>query len=129
MIKAGREKELELGSLDARRDWSFAGDFVRGMHLIVSQPQPDDYVLASGVSHSVREFCELAFAKAGLDYHRHVATSPELARASDPLGRVGDPRKAESRLGWRRQVSFDGLISMMVEHDLATARNESGIGA
>lgn len=129
LIRAGRQKRLELGSLDARRDWSFAGDFVRAMLLIIGHPQPDDYVLASGVAHSVREFCEIAFVHAGLDYRHLVEVTPDLARTSDPQNRVGDPRKAESRLGWKRQVTFEGLISMMVDHDLSIEENESGIRA
>jgi GDPmannose 4,6-dehydratase len=128
-IKTGRQKRLELGSLDAQRDWSFAGDFVRAMLLIVAHPQPDDYVLASGVAHSVGEFCEIAFAHAGLDYRQLVAATPDHTRPADPRNRVGDPRKAESRLGWKRQVTFEGLISMMVDHDLSLVRNESGVRA
>lgn len=124
MIKAGRQDQLELGSLYARRDWSFAGDFVRAMMLIVAHPQPDDYVLASGVSHSVGEFCEIAFARAGLDYRRFVTTTPDLARATDSWDRVGNPQKAESQLGWRRRISFDDLVSMMVDYDLSITRQE-----
>ena len=127
LIRAGRQKRLDLGSLDAQRDWSFAGDFVRAMALIVAHPQPDDYVLASGTAHSVREFCEVAFARAGLDFREFVAAAPDLARPSDPRNRVGDPRKAESRLKWKRLVTFEGLISMMVDHDLSVVRNETGI--
>jgi len=127
LIKAGRQKGLELGNLDARRDWSFAGDFVRAMLLIVAHPQPDDYVLASGVAHSVGEFCDIAFTRAGLDYRQFVTATPDHTRLADPRNRVGDPRKAESRLGWKRQVTFEGLISMMVDHDLSLVSNESGI--
>jgi len=127
LIKTGRQRGLELGSLDARRDWSFAGDFVRAMPLIVAHPQPDDYVLASGVAHSVEEFCEIAFTRAGLDYRQLVAATPDHTRPADPRNRVGDPRKAESRLGWKRQVSFEGLIAMMVDHDLSAVKNESGL--
>jgi GDPmannose 4,6-dehydratase len=99
------------------------------MLLIVAHPQPDDYVLASGVAHSVGEFCEIAFAHAGLDYRQLVAATPDHTRPADPRNRVGDPRKAESRLGWKRQVTFEGLISMMVDHDLSLVRNESGVRA
>lgn len=127
LIKAGRQKRLELGGLESQRDWSFAGDFVRAMLLIVAHPQADDYVLASGVTHSVREFCDIAFSRAGLDYARLVVVVPDLARSLDPQNRVGDPRKAEGRLGWKRQVSFEGLISMMVDHDLSIVKNESEI--
>jgi GDPmannose 4,6-dehydratase len=127
LIKTGQQDRLELGSLDARRDWSFAGDFVSAMRLIVAYSQPDDYVLACGQGHSVREFCEVAFAKAGLDYRRFVVTTPALARVSDPRDRVGDPRKAENRLGWQRKVTFEGLVSMMVDHDLSIASHESGV--
>jgi GDPmannose 4,6-dehydratase len=129
LIKAGRQDRLELGSMDARRDWSFAGDFVRAMSLIVAYPEPDDYVLASGAAHSVREFCDIAFARVGLDYRLFVVATPALARASDPRDRVGDPRKAESRLGWRRQLGFEDLVAMMVDHDLSVAKNESRVRA
>jgi GDPmannose 4,6-dehydratase len=129
LIKAGRQDRLELGSLDARRDWSFAGDFVRAMLLIVAHPQPDDYVLASGASHSVGEFCDVAFARAGLDYRRFVVTTPALARVADSRDRVGDPQKAESRLDWRRQVGFENLVSMMVDHDLLIEKKQTGICA
>lgn len=122
MIKAGRQDHLELGNLHARRDWSFAGDFVHAMSLIVSRPQPDDYVLASGVSHSVGEFCDIAFARAGLDYRRFVVTTPTLTRTADSWDRVGNPQKAESQLGWQRRVSFENLVSMMVDHDLLAAK-------
>jgi GDPmannose 4,6-dehydratase len=127
LVKAGRQSQLELGSLDARRDWSFAGDFARAMLLIVAHPNPDDYVLASGTAHSVKEFCDIAFARAGLDYRRFVVETSGLARTADPQNRVGDPRKAESRLGWRRQVGFEQLIAMMVDHDLSIEKE--GLGA
>ncbi len=126
MIKAGRQDHLELGNLHARRDWSFAGDFVHAMSLIVSHPQPDDYVLASGVSHSVGEFCDIAFTRAGLDYRRFVVTTPTLVRTADSWDRVGNPQKVESQLGWQRRVSFEKLVSMMVDHDLLVAKKELG---
>jgi GDPmannose 4,6-dehydratase len=126
MIKTGRQDHLELGSLNARRDWSFAGDFVRAITLIVDHAQPDDYVLASGVSHSVGEFCNIAFARAGLDYRRFVFTTPTLARIADSWNRVGNPQKAEIQLGWRRRVDFESLVSMMVDHDLLVAKKEQG---
>ena len=127
LIKAGRLNQLELGSLDAQRDWSFAGDFVRAMYLIVANPQPDDYVLASGVAHSVEEFCEIAFARADLDYRRFVVVSPNQSRVSDSRNKVGDPRKAESLLGWTRKVAFEELVAMMVDHDLSLVKSESGV--
>jgi GDPmannose 4,6-dehydratase len=127
MIKAGRQEHLELGSLSVQRDWSFAGDFAQAFLLIVDHPKPDDYVLASGVRHSVMEFCEIAFARVGLDYRRYVVTSPNFLRTTDSLDRVGNPKKAESQLGWRRQVDFENLVSMMVDQDLISiGKNEQG---
>lgn len=126
MIKSGRQDHLELGSLHSRRDWSFAGDFVHAMLLIVDHSQADDYVLASGVSHSVGEFCDIAFARAGLDSRRFVITTPSLTRLADSRDRVGNSQKAESQLGWRRRVDFEKLVSMMVDHDLLVAKNEQG---
>lgn len=124
MIKTGRQDRLELGSLHARRDWSYAGDFAHAMSLIVAHLQPDDYVLASGVSHSVREFCDIAFTRAGLDYRRFVVMNPALARPADSWVRVGNPEKAESVLGWRRRVSFEDMVSMMADYDLSLAKRE-----
>jgi len=118
-IKLGLSKELRLGNLDARRDWGFAGDYVRAMWLMLQQPGPDDYVLATGETHSVRELCEEAFSHTGLDYREHVAQEAESFRAPETAQLVGDPGKAHRVLGWRRTVSFRELVRMMVDADLA----------
>ncbi|PJB31849.1 MAG: GDP-mannose 4,6-dehydratase [Deltaproteobacteria bacterium CG_4_9_14_3_um_filter_65_9] len=118
-IKLGLSKELRLGNLDARRDWGFAGDYVRAMWLMLQQPGPDDYVLATGETHSVRELCEEAFSHTGLDYREHVAQETESFRAPETAQLVGDPGKAHRVLGWRRTVSFRELVRMMVDADLA----------
>jgi GDPmannose 4,6-dehydratase len=120
-ISKGLQERLELGSLDSRRDWSFAGDFVSAMVLAVQHASADDYVLASGASHSVAQFCDAAFTRVGLDYRAHVVEAPSLQRVADSPVRVGDPGKAERQLGWRRQVDFEGLVRMMVDADLAAA--------
>ena len=117
-IKLGLADELRLGNLDARRDWGHAADYVRGMHLMLQQPIPDDYVLATGQTHTVREFCELAFAEVGLDYRDHVAVDPRFFRPAEPVQLVGDPTKAMTVLGWTPQYTFPELVSEMVRHDL-----------
>ncbi len=116
-VKAGLAQTLTLGNIDGRRDWSFAGDLVRGMWLMLEQPEPKDYVLASGETHSVREFCELAFRRLGLDYRNHVMLDPAEQRAADTIELRGDPSKARARLGWRAAVGFEDLVFMMVDAD------------
>jgi GDPmannose 4,6-dehydratase len=117
-IKAGRAKELKLGNLDARRDWGHARDYVTAMHLILQQDSPDDYVVATGESHSVREFCRLAFAEAGLDYAEWVTTDPAVYRPAEVDLLVGDAAKARKLLNWRPTVDFEGLVREMVHSDL-----------
>ena len=117
-IKAGLATELRLGNLDACRDWGFAGDYVEAMWLMLQQPKPDDYVVATGETHSVREFCQLAFARAGLDWERRVIVDPALVRPADVDLLVGDASKARRVLGWRSKTSFRGLVEMMVDADL-----------
>jgi GDPmannose 4,6-dehydratase len=124
LIRAGRQEKLALGSLGSQRDWSFAGDFVRAMQLIVAHPEPGDYVLASGIAHSVRDFCEIAFRHAGLDYRDYVAEASEYSRAHEVATRVGNPSKATTTLGWKPRVSFRGLVEMMVDHDIKVAARE-----
>ena len=124
-IKLGLADTLPLGNLDAQRDWGFAGDYVRAMWLMLQQPEPDDYVIATGDPHSVREFCEIAFAQVGLDYRDHVVVDPKLVRPAEVDLLVGDASKAKERLGWTATVDFRGLIKMMVDADLA--RLEVGI--
>ena len=118
-IKLGRQQELVLGNLDASRDWGFAGDYARAMHLMLQQPQPEDYVVATGRTHSVREFCELAFAHVGLDWREYVKTDPKFERPAEVDYLVGDASKARRKLGWKPTVDFEGLVHMMVDADLA----------
>jgi len=119
-IKAGLERSLSLGNLDGRRDWSFAGDIVHGMWLMLEQSHAEDYVLASGETHSVRELCELAFSRLGLKYEDYVVTDPRQEREADIVELRGDPSKARLRLGWKPKVSFRELVHMMVDADYGT---------
>jgi GDPmannose 4,6-dehydratase len=121
-IKLGLAKELRLGNLDAKRDWGFAGDYVRAMWLMLQQPEPDDYVIATGQTHSVREFVQEAFAHVGLDWQRHVVTDPSLIRPAEVDLLVGNAEKARSQLGWKPEVDFRGLVRMMVDADLSRLR-------
>ena len=127
MASMGDSSPLELGSLDARRDWSFAGDFAEAMRLMVAAERPDDYVLASGVSHSVADFCELAYRRVGLDYRDHVRSVPGLTRVADNSTRVGDASKARRELGWQARVEFKGLVHMMVDADVEHLKAGEGI--
>src|SRR5215204_3936775 len=117
-IKLGVDRELRLGNLEARRDWGFAGDYVRAMHLMLQQPFPGDYVVATGETHSVRELVELAFAAVDLDWEQYVRTDPRFVRPAEVDLLKADPAKARERLGWKPTVSFEGLVQMMVEADL-----------
>ncbi len=117
-IKRGFQKELRLGNLEARRDWGFAGDYVRAMWMMLRQKAPDDYVIATGVNHSVREFCEVAFDHAGLDWKRHVRVDRSLFRPAEVNTLCGNPAKARRKLGWKPEVGFEGLVRMMVDADL-----------
>lgn len=119
-IKLGKEKELHLGNLEAQRDWGFAGDYVRGMWLMLQQDQPEDYVLATGRTHTVRQFAELAFQVVGLDYRDYVVQDPLFMRPADVDLLVGNPAKARARLGWEATTSFEQLVQMMVEAELAS---------
>jgi GDPmannose 4,6-dehydratase len=118
-IKRGQASELRLGNLEARRDWGFAGDYVRAMWLMLQQDEPDDYVVAMGQTHSVQELVEIAFACAGLDWEGYVVIDPELKRPAEVDLLLGDATKARATLGWRPTVRFPELIQMMVEADLA----------
>ena len=118
-IKLGIEKELVLGNIDAKRDWGFAGDYVKAMWLMLQQSEPDDYVIATGETHSVEEFLTLTFDKVGLgDWRPHVRQDPKFFRPAEVDLLIGDPTKAKDRLGWVPEVSFEQLVGMMVEHDL-----------
>lgn len=117
-ISLGRQDELELGALDAVRDWSFAGDIVRGAWLMLQQPEPGDYVLSSGVPHTVAEFAQAAFACVSLDAERHLRVDQARVRAPESTPSVGDPRKARAQLGWAPELSFEQLVERMVRADL-----------
>jgi GDPmannose 4,6-dehydratase len=117
-IKLGLATSLALGNLEAQRDWGFAGDYVRAMWLMLQQDRPDDYVVATGVSHSVRELVEIAFGHAGLDWERHVQVDQSLMRPAEVDHLIGDPARARRLLGWEPTVDFAGLVRMMVDADL-----------
>jgi GDPmannose 4,6-dehydratase len=123
-IKLGLSQTLALGNLDACRDWGFAGDYVRAMWLMLQQDEPDDYVVATGEAHSVKALVEIAFAHAGLDWQRHVITDPRFLRPAEVDHLIGNPAKAQAKLGWTPDVSFTQLVQMMVDADLA--RLEAG---
>jgi GDPmannose 4,6-dehydratase len=122
-IALGLDRELRLGNLDAQRDWGYAGDYVRAMWLMLQQDQPGDYVVATGQTHSVRRFCELAFAYAGLDYRDYVVVDERFFRPAEVDLLVGDPSRAREKLGWKPEVSFEQLVEMMVEADLRMLRS------
>ena len=117
-IKLGLVEELRLGNLDAERDWGYAGDYVEAMWLMLQQDEPEDYVVASGEAHTVREFCRLAFEHVGLDWERHVKTDPLLMRPAEVDHLVGDATKAHTKLGWKPRVEFAELVRLMVDADL-----------
>ncbi|MGQ9599754.1 MAG: GDP-mannose 4,6-dehydratase [Anaerolineae bacterium] len=124
-IKSGQATELRLGNLEAKRDLGFAGDYVRAMWLMLQQDQPDNFVIATGESHSIREMCEIAFSHVGLDYRDYVVSDPRFFRPAEVDLLVGDASKARKKLGWKPEVSFEQLIQMMVDSDLeALARGE-----
>ncbi len=111
-----------MGNLDSKRDWGFAGDYVRGMWLILQQPEPDDFVLATGKTHSIRELLEIAFGCVGLNWEKYVEIDPKLIRPAEVDFLCGDATKAREKLGWRPEVTFEELITMMVEADLETVQ-------
>mgnify|MGYP001044551620 CR=1 FL=1 len=117
-IKLGLAQELHLGNLESRRDWGFAGDYVKAMWMMLQQDQPDDYVVGMGETHSVRELCKVAFDYAGLNWEDHVISDPAFYRPAEVDLLVSDPSKARKELGWEAEVSFEGLIQMMVDADL-----------
>ena len=123
-IKEGLQKKLVMGNLDAKRDWGFAGDYVRAMWLMLQQEKPDDYVVATGETYSVREFLELAFSCLDLDYREFVEFDPKYTRPSEVDVLLGDASKTRTTLGWKPDVDFRGLVKMMIEHDLELARRE-----
>jgi GDPmannose 4,6-dehydratase len=123
-IKQGLDSELRLGNLEARRDWGFAGDYVRAMWLMLQQDAPDDYVISSGETHTVREMCEIAFARVGLDWKEFVREDTAFFRPAEVHLLLGDASKAKKALGWEAKVSFRGLIEMMVDADMERVRFE-----
>jgi GDPmannose 4,6-dehydratase len=125
-IKLGLASELRLGNLEARRDWGHAKDYVRAMHLMLQQPEPDDYVVATGVSRSVREFCDRAFEEVGLDYRQYVKTDERFYRPAEVDQLVGDASKARDVLGWKPEYTFEQLVSEMVQADLAATERTLG---
>jgi GDPmannose 4,6-dehydratase len=126
-IKLGLQRELRLGNLDARRDWGFAGDYVRAMWLMLQHAEPDDYVIATGRTQTVRDFCRLAFATAGLDYERYVVEDARFMRPAEVDLLIGDASKAKAVLGWEPQTGFEELVGMMVEADLKRLRSFAGV--
>jgi GDPmannose 4,6-dehydratase len=118
-IKLGLANELRMGNLEARRDWGFAGDYVEAMWLMLQQPRPQDYVIGTGETHSVRELVELAFRHVGLDYRRYVVSDPRFQRPAEVELLLADPGKARRELGWAPRVGFEQLVTMMVDADLA----------
>ena len=128
-IKLGLRDTLSLGNLEARRDWGFAGDYVRAMWLMLQQDAADDYVIATGASHAVQELVEIAFAHAGLDWREHVRTDPALLRPAEVDHLIGNPAKAATELGWRPSVDFEGLVRMMVDADVERLKGSSARGA
>lgn len=123
-IKLGLQDKLYLGYLDSSRDWGYAGDFVEAMWLMLQQPEPDDYVVATGEAHTVREFLNIAAGRLGLDWQKYVETDPRYLRPTEVDALCGDSSKARTRLGWKPKVSFEQLVSMMIDHDLELARQE-----
>ena len=124
-IKLGLQSELRLGNLDARRDWGFAGDYVRAMWLMLQQDTADDFVIGTGETHTVREFVEIAFNHVGLDHQKYVVVDPKFYRPAEVDLLLGDPTKAMKTLGWKPDVSFNQLVTMMVDADLKLHSKES----
>ena len=123
-IKLGLAKELRMGNLDARRDWGYAGDYVEAMWMMLQQPQPSDFVVATGIAHSVQDLIEVAFDAAGLKWKNHVVIDKALLRPAEVDNLVGDASKAHRVLGWKPRTDFRGLMAMMVENDLKVVKQE-----
>lgn len=124
-IKLGMSRELRLGKLDAKRDWGFAGDYVKAMWMMLQQKQPQDFVIASGESHTVKEFVETAFGYAGLDWRKFVKVDKKYYRPAEVNQLMGDSRKARKVMGWKPRVNFKGLVHMMVDADLARLKKQA----
>ena len=126
-IKLGLAKELRMGNLDSKRDWGFAGDYVQAMWLMLQQKKADDYVVATGIAHSVKDFIELAFEHAGLDWNKHVVLDKQFIRPAEVDHLLGNSAKARATLGWKPLVDFAGLVRMMVDADLAKLKLQSNL--
>jgi GDPmannose 4,6-dehydratase len=124
-IAAGKQKDLHLGNIDARRDWGFTGDYVEAMRLMLQQEEPKDYVIGTGETHSVQEFVEAAFSQVGLDWHRFIVIDPKLVRPADVELLISNPRRAKEELGWKPKVSFEELVRMMVDADVALVSRDA----
>jgi GDPmannose 4,6-dehydratase len=125
-IKLGLATELRLGNLDSQRDWGFAGDYVEAMYLMLQQDEPDNFVISTNETHSVREFCQLAFDRVGLDWERYVVQDPKFFRPAEVDLLVGDSTKARTVLGWKPGTSFENLVHLMVDADLALVQGRTG---
>jgi len=123
-IKLGMEKEIRMGNLDAKRDWGFAGDYVKAMWLMLQQDEPDDFVISTGEYHTVKELVEIAFERVGLDWEKHIVTDPRFIRPAEVDILVGDYTKAKTKLGWEPEVSFKQMVEMMVDSDLQRLEKE-----
>jgi len=124
-IKLGLQERLAMGNLEAKRDWGFAGDYVDAMWRMLQQDEPDDYVVATGETHTVRELCEIAFARVGLDWQKHVFVDPKFVRPAEVDVLVGNPAKAKRKLGWEPKIRFHQLVEMMVDADLERFRSDA----
>jgi GDPmannose 4,6-dehydratase len=124
-IKHGIDEELRLGNLDARRDWGFAGDFVQAMWLMLQQDKPDDFVIATGETRTIREFCQVAFDRAGLDWEIYVVIDECFFRPAEVIILLGDAAKASETLGWKPETSFEKMVQLMVDHDLEMVAKQS----
>jgi GDPmannose 4,6-dehydratase len=127
-IRLGLQSELVMGTLETKRDWGYAGDYVKAMWLMLQQDEPDDYVVATGETHSVREFVEKAFAEVGIDdWARYVHHDDRFMRPAEVDLLIGDATKARDKLGWKPEMDFDGLVKLMVEHDLRVEAARAGL--
>src|SRR5436305_4061132 len=128
-IKLGLANKLKMGNLEGRRDWGFAGDYVRAMWLMLQQPAPDDFVIATGVTHSVKELLEIAFSHVGLDWQKHVEIDPALLRPTEDNLLTGDASKANTILGWKPTITFEQMVRMMVDSDLSLLSKPAALAA
>jgi GDPmannose 4,6-dehydratase len=127
-IKLGLQHEVVLGNLDSKRDWGYAGDYVKGMWLMLQQDQPDDYVLATGETHSIEDLVRRAFAEVGIEnWSDYVRQDPKFLRPAEVDLLIGDATKARTKLGWEPEVDFPALVKMMVEHDLQREARKAGL--